>query len=227
MDLNTDLQLDPEQYYPGAYEKSLVFLHHTVGGTAASTFRHWNGNRVRVGTAYQVARDGEVFQHFPAKAWAWSLGVSNPKLAVHLSRPEAVMLQRRTIDIELSSYGALLEKDGKLWAFPWNPQPLGEIDDLIADGTAVHFPEGWRGYHYFATYTGEQWEACTELVDQLCEEHPIPRILPATEDLVGPADLARWQDYQGVLHHAMVRPDKSDLHPGADWLKFAFEAGLS
>ena len=64
------LRLPDGEFFPAARKKSGIAIHHTVGGTAFSTFNHWLKDRTKagkrrvVGTAFIIDRDGTVYQVF-------------------------------------------------------------------------------------------------------------------------------------------------------------------
>lgn len=220
--INLSLPLTLDQYYEAPRVKSLICLHHTVGGSATSTYGYWQGTPERVGTAYQIERDGTIYEHFPATAYAYQFGLRASVLTKGLvSQDDNLAIERRAIGIELSSEGALIERDGKLYAFPWredrHQKLLGPVDTLVNEGRVVYYGNGWRGWKWFDAYDQPQIEAALALIEYLCARHNIPRQAPPMAEAFGPADVERWIDYQGIIHHAMLRPDKSDLHPAFPW----------
>ena len=76
--IERSLRLPESEYFPGTQQKSGIAIHHTVGGTAESTFRWWRAKRTHVGTAYLVERDGTVFEVFDPSAWAYQFGLTWP-----------------------------------------------------------------------------------------------------------------------------------------------------
>ena len=52
--IDRTLRLDSEQYYRTNHKKDLIVLHHTAGGSAASTVSWWNSNKSRIATAYII-----------------------------------------------------------------------------------------------------------------------------------------------------------------------------
>lgn len=203
--INKSWRLDPGEYKPQASQKDLICLHHTVGGTAWSTFAWWRQDPRAIATAYIVARDGIIYEVFPPDCWAWHLGVKDEKI------------ERRSIGIELASEGGLTcrREDGtyQLYAFD-GKRKLGAAAHLKRTNQAVRFDDPWRGYRWFDTYEPAQIQSTIALVLHLCERFNIPKKIPTPEECRSPqADLRRWFHHSGVLHHAMLRQDKSDLHP--------------
>ena len=48
------------QYYHEKQTKTHIFLHHTAGGSAASSVAHWNSKPDHIATAYIIDRDGTI-----------------------------------------------------------------------------------------------------------------------------------------------------------------------
>lgn len=178
--------------------KSLIVLHHTVGGSALSSIDYWRSDPRRVATAYIIERDGTVYETFPPGMWAWHLGVKGGD-----------ELEKRSIGIELASEGGLTVKNGHAYAFD-GTRDLGPVAQL---GGRIEYHD-WRGFQCFDSYDPAQVAACIDLVLSLCQRFSIPRALPSPEVCRGKADLRGFYSYRGILHHALLRPDKSDLHPG-------------
>ena len=75
--IDRSLRLSDDMYYRQETKKSLIVLHHTVGGTAQSTIKYWDTDPRHIATAYVVSRGGTVFEVFDPKYWAWHLGVKD------------------------------------------------------------------------------------------------------------------------------------------------------
>ncbi|HEY4611468.1 MAG TPA: N-acetylmuramoyl-L-alanine amidase, partial [Bacteroidota bacterium] len=115
LQFDDSLALPDEQYVQEAVPKKQIYIHHTVGGSARSTYSWWlsdkskSGGVLKVGTAFLIERDGTIYKCFEPKYWAHHLGLT---IAAN------VRLNRESIGIELCSEGALTMKpDGKLYAF--------------------------------------------------------------------------------------------------------------
>ncbi len=207
---DTTFVLPEDQYYPEEYPKLRIGLHHTVGGSAESTFNWWKQTQARVGTAFQLARGGIIYEHFPAAAWAWQWGLKG------VPRPERVMFERGTIGIELSSEGGLVERDGDLYAFD-GLRKLGSVDELFESGAVVRFEDKWRGYEWFDSYDDAQLDSLWHLIAYLTGLYDIERALPDDDILYGAAAPGAHMDFRGILPHTVMRADKSDLHPMFPW----------
>jgi len=202
--IDYSLRLPDGEFFPAARKKSGIAIHHTVGGTAYSTFDYWlkdrtkAGNRRVVGTAYIIDRDGTVYQVFEPTAWAFQFGVKWPPA------PQ-MKFEQRFIGIELASEGGLTEFNGKLYCYDRiSPKTVKPRDD------AFDHIELYRGYQYFDKYEPNQIDLLVQLVDYLCDTFSIERQVPYPPlDYYG----ERLADFKGIIGHAMVRRDKSDPAP--------------
>ena len=228
----TTFRLPDDQYYKEEAEKVQVYLHHTVGGSAESTFSFWQQTPEHVGTAYLVERDGTVFEVFDPKYWAYHLGlkiIGNTKY------------NKQSIGIEICSEGALrsgkelndlLQANGLarrfneeyLYAFDVDPTSVGAITwflhakklyNIIQDKDKYYDAgQKWRDYQYFDAYDQKQLYAVCELAYVLCKDFNIPKKLIDGDRNRFDISLVDWQ---GILCHANVRNDKTDTHPGMNW----------
>ena len=114
--MQTDLRFPENEYFPPVPYKSGIALHHTVGGSARSTFEWWlkdhsnNGGRRMVGTAYIIGRDGRIHEVFDPAGWAFQFGLDWPPT-------RQLKFEQRFIGIELASEGGLIEANGNLYSF--------------------------------------------------------------------------------------------------------------
>lgn len=87
MNVCTDLRLPVDQYFNETPKKDLIVLHHTVGGSAKSTFDYWRTDPEHIGTAYIVERDGTIYEVFSPECWAYHLGLKIGPVAWRTSVP--------------------------------------------------------------------------------------------------------------------------------------------
>lgn len=204
--------LPPGQFIDEPTHKDLLVLHHTVGGSALSSVEWWKRDPKRVGTAFIIDRDGQIYQCFDPNAWAYHLGLKGTNGSV----------DKRSIGIELASEGGLIEKDGVLYCFDRISQRTAfarlPIESLPI--TTNHFRNAvydhgtiWRGaYRYFCRYGDQQMGSLVWLTNHILDLFPtIPRVTPEWEMVQHPIA------YRGVVGHHHFRKDKTDLHPGFDW----------
>jgi N-acetyl-anhydromuramyl-L-alanine amidase AmpD len=195
------LPLSKDEYFQEPCKKTLIVLHHTVGGTAQSSINYWEHDPRRVATAFVVERDGTTYQAFPAQHWAYHIGLGNKAL------------EQRSIGIEIASEGGLTEKDGALYKF-------GVVSPrTLYTGPVYDHGSAWRGFRYFAEYTPQQVHAAIALALMLCADFKIDRN-PTTDPLTYDPQAIH---FHGITTHAALRKDKSDLHPGFPWRKLQLE----
>lgn len=199
-------RLPVDQYFPEPTLKSLIVLHHTVGGSWRSTFDWWRTTPERIGTAYLVERDGTIFEVFDPRSWAYHLGL----------RGAGSRVDRRAIGIEICSEGGLTPSGPDLHSF-------GAIAErTIFRGEVYDHGLPWRGFRHFAAYAPPAVESVVRLVDHLCSEHGVPRRTPADHL----SFVAALYDFEGIVGHHHLRADKSDVHPGFPWASLVKRCGL-
>ena len=204
LQIDTSLRLPQSEYIPAPQRKTGIAIHHTVCDSVRTTVGIWlrdkarNGTRRMVATAYAIERDGTIYEVFDPACWAWQFGLP-------WAGQRRIRFEKRFIGIELSSEGGLLEQDGKLHAF-------GKFEEDTVKPASEAFDCGteYRGYRWFDRYEPEQLDALGRLVDHLCQRFAIPRVYPEKPFLYYGDTLA---SFEGVIGHAMVRPDKSDPAP--------------
>jgi N-acetyl-anhydromuramyl-L-alanine amidase AmpD len=223
--INRQLRLTDDQYFKEHTDKTNICLHHTVGGSAKSTFDYWQSNPDRIATPYIVERDGTIYEVFDPSYWAHHLGLKMPKNIVY---------NQRTIGIELASEGALRsghelntrlgqEKfdTAYLYAFDIDTPPFAHAKRLyhIFNDGDKFFDCGinFRDYGFFDLYDEPQTVATIALVNHLCEQFNIPKqLVPFTDKLAFDTSILT-NNWSGVYTHVNVRADKSDLSPAWDW----------
>lgn len=223
--INRQLRLADNQYFKEETVKTNICLHHTVGGSAKSTFNYWQSNPDRVATSYLIERDGTIYEVFDPLYWAHHLGLKLPKNIIY---------NKRTIGIELASEGALrsgnelniLSKsknfdDQYLYAFDIDIPPFNRAKKLyqLWDDKDKYFECGlqFRGYSFFDKYEEAQINSTIKLIKHLCEQFSIPKKLIPNEDKFEFDVSILYKDWCGIFTHANVRVDKSDLCPDWDW----------
>ncbi len=210
--INRNLRLPNGEYFHSGRPKTGIALHHTVGGSARSTFRWWRDDGHIIGTAYLIARDGTIHEVFDPHAWAWQFGLKWP-------REQKLQFEKRFIGIEIASEGGLIESDGNLYCF-----------DRISERTRKNRSEvfdnekDYRGYRYFDKYEDAQVDSVVALINDLCQEFNIKKQLPSDYlDFHG----EKLADFEGVIGHVNVRTDKSDPAPdNSFWQRIITDTGL-
>jgi hypothetical protein len=202
--IDKSMRLPPTQYFPGTQQKTGIALHHTVGGSARSTFEFWRDNADQVGTAYIIDRDGKIFEVFEPDAWAWQFGLKWPP-------GDKIAFERRFIGIEIASEGALTESGGELFCFGTiSPRTRKKREETFDCG------RDYRGFRFFDRYEPAQMTSLCSLVGSLCDTFHIPRQVPSNPmDFRGEG----LKQFEGIIGHTMVRTDKTDPLPDPDFWK--------
>jgi N-acetyl-anhydromuramyl-L-alanine amidase AmpD len=197
--LDRTMRLGPEHYVDVEYHKDLIVLHHTVGGTAMSTFDWWRKEDPprRAVSPLMIEKTGKIYELFDHNYWAYHLKMPGTR-GVH---------DKRSIGIGIVTEGPLKEFEGRLYCFD-RISPRTEFK-----GDFYDHGSNWRGSRYYDAYSEKQIDALISLIDYLCEVYGIPRRTPADHLSYNP-DL---REYKGIIGHHHVRADKSDIHPGFDW----------
>ena len=204
------MRLGAGQFVAETHTKDLIVLHHTVGGTARSTFNYWQDDPRRVATAFIIDRDGTIYETFDPAYWAY-----------HVAVPGAGSpLEKRSIGIELASEGGLTASGGSYYSF-------GVVSPKTRHDTARFvLPTPWRGFKAFDEYEPAQITSVCWLVNDLMGRFAnIPKRIPAPSQDGFPAMLP--PTWRGVCGHSGMRQDKTDPHPGFPWATLAAAAGLS
>jgi hypothetical protein len=211
--INRSLRLPTTSYFPSRERKTGIALHHTVGGSAKSTFHYWAANDELVGTAYIIDRDGTIYEVFEPTAWAWQFGL-------RWAPSEKIAFEKRFIGIEIASEGGLVESNGQLYCFGTvSPKTLKARSETFDCG------KDYRGYRYFDKYDPAQMEALCSLLDWLCGEFAVPKNVPSN-----PAEYRgeALKHFSGIIGHTMVRLDKTDPLPDPEfWNRLASSCVLT
>lgn len=201
------LRMEAKDFIPAVTSKDLIILHHTVGGSAKSTIDYWKTDEQRIGTAYVVERDGSVYEAFDPKYWAFHLGLKGTDGAV----------DKRSIGIEIASEGGLIEREEKLYCFGVVSERTLFKQEFYDHGMP------WRGFRFFDSYSKEQINSITELINDLCLRFKIPKQTPANHFDANDS----YREFKGILGHHHLRPDKSDVHPGFEWQRVVEKCKLA
>lgn len=188
------ISLADNQYHHEVTVKKQIMLHHTAGGSAASSLAHWNSKPDRIATAYLLDRDGTIYEAFDPKFWSNHLGAS------------VLNLEKSSIGIEICSYGALQEKDGKFYTYTGKEMAISKVVKL---DKAFRPGPVYKGI-YWEAYTPEQIKALTELLPYLLDRFKITMQTERKDfwEYKNPTTLP-----SGIYSHTTVRKDKIDIFP--------------
>jgi hypothetical protein len=205
------------RYEKEVHPKYQAVLHHTVSGDGITgdikTWEKWRA----VGTCVILDRDGGINQLFSSKYWAYHLKAGNSTL------------DKQSIGVELDNWGGLFKGNGSSKQFgkrrDGSPNIVNtKVGKYYATyGNSVncpvtHYPDGFRGYYYFESYTEPQLRSLGELLLLWNQRYDIP--LDYHEDM--------WQRSQnalsgtpGIWAHVSYRYPKAkqDAHPQPELIR--------
>lgn len=210
-------QLDfPEsQYHKEVFLKNQIVLHHTSSGPGVEgDARWWLSTPEKVATSKIIDRDGTIYSCFDSKYWASHLGLNHPNNGT---------LQRRSIGIEIDSWGVLAFIEGSYRSY---------LGAKVLDENVVEYPSGFKTIpkssyfdkhevtgqtaYFYEKYTPAQILSVAQLLELWGEVHNIP--LNYHEDMFELSQAA-LSGTPGVWTHVSFLAEKSDCHPQAELIE--------
>lgn len=194
-------------------QKSQIYLHGTAGSASApATWNWWAIDRQGpIATCVVIAgkpdatnqwKDGEIWQGYSSRFWAWHLGVQQYWF-------NTFGLPYRNIDkfsngIEVCNWGYLFLQPNGAFKNGYN-QILN-----LKDSEVVHYPNKFKQQEYYHEYTDAQVESVRQLLVYWNKFWGIP--IKYREDMW---DISKdaFAGTPGVYSHNSIRKDKSDIHP--------------
>lgn len=208
--INQD-ELTPDQYFREDCSalKRQITIHFTAGApSAANTIHGWQFKPERVGTAFVISRgtktekDGEIFQAFGSKYWAFHLAFSkntNKVPAKYHNFDYEKQIAKSSIGVEICNWGGLIkDKDGNFRNY---------INEIVPSDEVVELDSVWRGFKYYHEYTDAQMISLKELLVYLCNKYNIPKKFNA--DMFD-VNIKALDGEAGIWTHVSYRSDKSD-----------------
>ena len=201
----TTSKLPDDQYFKVEQPKDMIMLHFTAGSKASHAYNAWINQRIKIGTAYIVDKDGSVYEVFNPKYWAYHLGIKG-------KYSQSWKHDKRSIGIEIVNMGPLKlrGKDLCCWPNDFN-QKFCSIND-----THKYVETSYRGYDFYEAFPQVQLDSVVKLVDRLSNQFQIKKTLPPVEKQME-CDLEFYDSWKGIAAHQNVRPDKFDIGPAFDW----------
>jgi N-acetyl-anhydromuramyl-L-alanine amidase AmpD len=190
-----------------AHPKERVVLHLTSGyirGDVRALTIPKPDPATRVSVAFLIARDGNIYNLFNSRYWAYHLG------------PTAVggntQMSRSSIGVEISNIGPL-RLQGQMLIPAVASVPTDVYCSL--NEAAYYRKASYRGYNYYASFTEAQYASLVTLLRYLTARFNIPRrFLPPASRYETRNDIP---NFRGVVSHVNFRPDKFDIGPAFDW----------
>jgi len=212
----TQYKLNQDQYYVETHPKKQIYLHHTAGASNPySTIDWWRQDAGKIATSAVIAgkpldknskyTDGEIFEVFDSKYWAYHLGIKQAVFAAHGVPYQS--LDKISIGLEICNWGQLTHSD-KGW--------VSYVNTIIPDSEVVEYQVPHRGYTHYQKYTPAQIQSVHDLLVKWNVEHGIP--IKYNGDSIFDVSVGALKGAAGVYTHCSVRPDKNDIHPQPDMI---------
>jgi len=191
-------------YNAEAFPKERVVLHFTTGyirGDVWMLTKPKPDPATRVSVAFIMARDGNIYNLFNSRYWAYHLGPT----AVGGNTP----MSRSSIGVEISNIGPLV--------------PQGQsLTTTTSQDVYCHLSEpiyyrraSYRGFNYYASFTEAQYNSLITLLRYLTVRFNIPRrFLPLASRYETRNDIP---NFRGIVSHVNFRTDKFDIGPAFEW----------
>lgn len=195
--------LPPTQYVKETTKKSGIVLHHTVGGSASSTFNFWGNTKERVATHFLIERDGTVIQCLPLEDWAFHIFIGSPGNKISKKyKQKGSEYDRSLIGIELCSYGPLTLRNDNFYTIYNNQIDKSKVAKV-----------NYRGSQYWEDYTDEQVESLRKLILDLVPKMVQPFELKNDYTDIFDINKDALNLVSGIYSHTSYRTDKSDCAP--------------
>lgn len=222
-------ELTPNQYFKEDCSsiKKIIVLHHTAGNSsAANTIYGWQFNPERVGTAFVISRgnknekDGEIFQAFGSKYYAYHIAFSkntNKVPSKYHNFTLETQIAKSSIGIEICNFGGILkDKDGNFRNY---------LNGIIPSEEVVELDTMWRGFKFYHSYTDAQVSSLKELLIYLCDKYNISK---KYNDDMFDICIRALDGENGIFSHNSYRVDKNDISPQPKIIKMLqdIEAGI-
>jgi N-acetyl-anhydromuramyl-L-alanine amidase AmpD len=194
-----------ETYYTAeAAPKERVALHFTTGyirGDVRVLTVPKSEPARRVSVPFIIARDGNIYNLFDSRYWAYHLG------------PTAVggntAMSRSSVGVEISNIGPLLQQGQSLIT-----TTSKEVYCHLNESTYFR-KASYRGFSYYASFTDAQYASLITLLRYLTSRFNIPRrFLPLASRYETRNDIPT---FRGIVSHVNFRNDKFDIGPAFDW----------
>jgi len=205
IDTVVQIPFGEDQYYKASYPKEQIVLHHTVSdGTAQSVADWWKSKEDRVGTPIIIDKEGIMYQLFSSRFYAGHVG--NVDKEMQKFGLPIRSCSKNSIGVELINLGGLTKVGNDL------------IDDYkrVYKGEFVYYPDGYRGFKYFAKYPQKQIDTLKALIIFWGNMHNIP--IKYNDDIWN-VNKRALSGEKGVYTHTSFRSDKSDLHPQLEMIE--------
>lgn len=221
LDLSKIIQVEfpNTHYFREQTDKHQIVLHHTVSGRGVEgDIRWWLQNSARIATSIIIDWKGDKYQCFSSQYWAHHLGVPQQFLAnrgFKDYKTRNVKLNKGSIGIEIDAWGGLVRHNRQWYPAIWDKKLKKNVANTRVKPiqNVTTYPDGYRGFYGYESYTPEQIEAVRKLLVFWSERYGIS--LKYNSDMWDVSYKALSGE-PGVWSHTSYREDKSDCHPQSE-----------
>lgn len=174
-------------------KKQIVIGHTDSGKNNFAKWSHRLHGRYTKTSAFTIDKNGDVYRHFDPVYSSNILGNTE--------------MDKKSIVILLENEGWLVRDEKKDLYINWVGHIYNKPKEIIE--------KKWRSYTYWAPYTQEQFDSTLELVNNLCDEFDIPKIVVNHNTKMD--DLNK---FSGVLYKSNIEKHFTDLSPSWDFELF-------
>lgn len=198
------------QYFQVKHDKKQIVLHHTVSPVGVmGDISWWMRTPERVGTWCLIDNVGVLHKIFSSSAWCHHLYVHSKRNDIDPKYKKGKyngILNKESIGIEIDSMGGLKFENGKWY----------DAYGRVFNGNVTKYPNGFRGYEGFESYTDKQIATLFNTLKYLSKYYNIPTTyFPQMWDICCEA----LEGEKGIFTHVSYRTDKSDCHPQKNLIK--------
>lgn len=168
-------------------KKQIVLAHSST--THENMISKWYNRLNNIYTktaAFSIKKDGTIYQHF------------DPIYCSNFL--DTIDLNKKSIIILLENEGWLAKHFEKDEYINWYGNIYNNPDEVVEIK--------WRKRIYWVPYTSEQYESTLFLVNKLCDDFFIPKVVTQNNILVD-----NLNDYTGVLYRSNLTQRYTDLNP--------------
>jgi len=184
--------LSENNYIKQETQKTQIVLADTYNDHMRHFFgwKHRYNGKFNKTAAFTIDAAGFVYKHF------------DPNYKSNFFSEEEI--NDKTIVILLENYGWLSRDEQKNQYITW-------LGDIYNKSTEI-IDKRWRNKRYWDPYTPEQFEACLELVSNLCDEFNIPKTAISHNTKID-----NLKGFSGVLYRSNLDKNYTDLNPSWDF----------
>jgi N-acetyl-anhydromuramyl-L-alanine amidase AmpD len=197
------------KYFKEETEKNQIIIHDTISGSGIrGDFETYINNPLKTSVHIIIDRNGVIYQLFSSKYWSHHLDIQGQifyNLGFNDSAIRNTILNKNSISVELDNWGGL----NKVFTNKYMTE-YGNIV-TIDDNKVRLYPNKFKDYEYYESYTNEQLKSLGELLLYWNNIYNIP--LDYKGYNMFDVNINALSGESGIWSYSSYRKDKSDCHP--------------